>query len=181
MSESAQATAGYSEPDGIYPGNPSIAYPNTPGFKPDSYVPVGGVILASEHIEYNVDRRTVKIRVRNTGDRPIQVGSHFHFFEVNRFLEFDREKAFGYHLNIPATTAIRFEPGDEREIELVAFAGKRRVIGFDDLTNGYAGLEDLPTYYPKKIEAFRRMREYGYKCVSEVEAEAEYDLNSEKK
>ncbi len=175
------AAATYSQPDGIFPGNPPIAYPNTPGFKPDTYVPVGGVILASEPIEYNADRRTVKLKVRNTGDRPIQIGSHYHFFEVNRYLEFDREKAFGYHLNIPATTAIRFEPGDEKEVELVAFSGKRRIIGFDDLVNGYAGLEDFPNYYPKKLEALRRMREYGYKSVPEEEADAEYTQTEIKK
>lgn len=173
--------ATYEQPDGIFPGKPAIAYPNTPGFKPATYVPVGGVILADGDIEYNTDRRTVKVIVRNTGDRPIQIGSHFHFFEVNRYLEFDRSLAYGYHLNIPATTAIRFEPGDEREVELVAFSGKRRIIGFDDLVNGYAGLEDFPTYYPKKIEALRRMQEYGYKSISQEEAEAEYTQTEIKK
>lgn len=160
---------------------PPIAYPNTPGFKPDTYVPVGGVILASDPIEYNAGRPVITIKVRNTGDRPVQVGSHYHFFEVNRYLEFDREKAFGCHLNIPATTAIRFEPGDEKEIELVPFSGKRRVIGFDDLVNGYTGAEDFPTYYPKKIEAIRRMKEYGFKSVTEEEADAEFTQNEVKK
>lgn len=183
MADTTNTNAGtsYAQPDGVFPGIPPIAYPNTPGFTPADYVPVGGVILASEPIEYNADRRTVKLKVRNTGDRPVQIGSHYHFFEVNRYLEFDREKAFGYHLNIPATTAVRFEAGDEKEVELVAYAGKRRVIGFDDLTNGYTGLEDSPVYYPKKIEAFRRMREYGYKCVSEDEADGEYTQNEIKK
>ena len=109
------------------------------GFKPDTPVPVGGVILRKEPIEYNVGRRTEKIKVRNTGDRPIQVGSHYHFFEANRYLEFDRPAAFGCHLNIPATSAIRFEPGEEKEVEIVPFGGKQRVIGFNDLTNGYIG------------------------------------------
>ena len=167
------ADATYSQPDGVFQGTPPIAYPNTPGFKPAKYVPVGGVILAADDIEYNANRRTVKVTVRNTGDRPIQVGSHFHFFEVNRYLEFDREKAFGCHLNIPATTAVRFEPGDEKLVELVEYSGKHRVIGFDDLVNGYAGIEDFPTYYPKKTEALRKMKEYGYKFESEEEAEAE--------
>lgn len=171
----------YSQPDGIFPGEPPIAYPETPGFKPAEYVPVGGVILASDPIEYNSDRRTVRLKVRNTGDRPVQIGSHYHFFEVNRYMEFDRKKAFGYHLNIPATTALRFEPGDEKEVELVAFSGKRRVIGFDDLANGYTGLEDTPTYYPKRIEGFRRMSEYGYKDVPEDEADSEYTQNQVKK
>lgn len=107
MADTNANAASYAQPDGVFPGTPPIAYPNTPGFKPETYVPVGGIILASEPLQYNADRRTVKVRVRNTGDRPIQIGSHYHFFEVNRYLEFDREKAFGYHLNIPATTAIR--------------------------------------------------------------------------
>lgn len=171
----------YSQPDGIFPGKPDIAYPNTPGFTPKDYVPVGGVILADAPIEYNANRRTAKIVVRNTGDRPIQVGSHFHFFETNRYLEFDRQKAFGCHLNIPATTAVRFEPGEEKEVEVVAYAGKRRVIGFDDIVNGYTGLEDTPTFYPKRTEAIRRLGEYGYKTVSEEEAEAEYTDNEIKK
>ena len=145
-----------------------------PGFTPAEYVPVGGVILASDPIEYNNDRKTVTLKVRNTGDRPVQIGSHYHFFEVNRYMEFDRPAAFGMHLNIPATTAVRFEPGEEKEVELVAYAGKQRVIGFDDLTNGYTGGEDTPTYYPKRIRAISRMKKYGYKSVSEDEADAEF-------
>lgn len=126
-------------------------------------VPVGGVILAETPIEYNLNRKTVKITVRNTGDRPIQIGSHFHFFEVNRYMEFDRPKAFGMHLNIPATTAIRFEPGDEREVELVAFGGKKRIIGFNNLVMGYAGEEDFPTYYPTRTKAIARMEKRGFR------------------
>ncbi len=164
----------YTTPNGVFDGVPPIAYPNTPGFKPATYVPVGGVILAEGNIEYNTNRRTVKLTVRNTGDRPVQVGSHFHFFEVNRYMEFDREQAYGFHLNIPATTAIRFEPGEEKEVELVAYAGKNRVIGFNDLVNGYTGLQDTPSFYPKRTEAMRRMTEYGFKHVSEAEAEAEF-------
>lgn len=169
-----QSQENYAEIDGIFPGKPAIAYPETPGFTPKDYVPVGGVILSDDPIEYNKYRRTVKITVRNTGDRPIQIGSHFHFFEVNRYMEFDRAKAFGYHLNIPATTAIRFEPGEEKEVELVAYGGKHRTIGFNDLVNGFTGLEDAPTFYPKHIEALRRIKEYGFKSVSEDEAEAGY-------
>ena len=168
---------GYQTPTGVYSGTPDIAYPKTPGYEPAEYVPVGGVVLKDTPIEYNTDRRTVRLKVRNTGDRPVQVGSHFHFFEVNRYMEFDRPKAFGYHLNIPATTAVRFEPGEEKEVELVSYAGKQRVIGFDDLVNGYSGLQDTPTYYPKYYEALRRMKEYGYKSVSEEEADGEYDQN----
>lgn len=172
---------GYSTPEGIFSGTPDIAYPNTPGFTPKEYVPVGGVVLADTPIEYNVDRRTVKLKVRNTGDRPVQIGSHFHFFEVNRYMEFDRSKAFGYHLNIPATTAVRFEPGEEKEVELVAFAGKKRIIGFNDLVNGYAGLEDTPAFYPKRTEAVRRVSEYGFKSVSEDMEDGEYTQNEIKK
>lgn len=126
-------------------------------------VAVGGVVLASGDIEYNANRATTRITVRNTGDRPIQVGSHFHFFEVNRYLDFDRMAAFGYHLNIPATTAIRFEPGDEKEVELVAYGGKNRVIGFNNLTMGFAGTEDAPTYYPTRTRAEHRLKHRGFK------------------
>ena len=93
-------------------------------------------------------------------------------------MEFDRKAAFGYHLNIPATTAIRFEPGEEKEVELVTYAGKQRIIGFNGLVNGYAGLEDTPTYYPREIRAFQRMEEYGFKNVSEDQADAEYTSKS---
>lgn len=99
---------------------PAPVAPKDPGFEPSTYCPVGGVITADTPIEYNADRTVRKIKVRNTGDRPIQVGSHYHFFEANRYLEFDRAQAYGFHLNIPATTAIRFEPGDEKEVEIVA-------------------------------------------------------------
>lgn len=168
------AAQGYVTPNGLVQGVPPIAAPKEPGFTPTDYVPVGGVILKDDPIEYNTGRRTVTLKVRNTGDRPVQIGSHYHFFEVNRYLEFDRPQAFGKHLNIPATTAVRFEPGEEKEVELVAFAGKHRVIGFDDLVNGYSGYEDTPAYYPKRIEALRKMREYGYKSVEEDMADSEY-------
>lgn len=168
----------YTTLQGTYQGKPQIAYPDTPAFTPAQPVPVGGVILADGDIEYNVGRRTVSLKVRNTGDRPVQVGSHFHFFEVNRYLEFDRKAAFGYHLNIPATTAVRFEPGEEKEVELVTFAGKQRIIGFNGLVDGFAGLEDTPTYYPRETRAFRRMEEYGFKNVPQDEADAEYTSKS---
>lgn len=177
----AQAPEGYSTPNGVFSGTPDIAYPNTPGFTPKDHVPVGGVILADTPIEYNVNRRTVKLTVRNTGDRPIQIGSHFHFFEVNRYMEFDRPKAFGKHLNIPATTAVRFEPGEEKEVELVDFGGKRRVIGFNDLVNGFTGLEDTPSFYPKTTEALRRIQEYGFKSQPEDQMESEYTQSEVKK
>ena len=87
-------------------------------------------------ISANENLETITIQVTNRGDRPIQVGSHMHFFEVNRALEFDREKTRGFRLNVPAGTAARFEPGDSREIELVALAGAREVYGLNNLTNG---------------------------------------------
>lgn len=90
----------------------------------------GEVLTPDSIIELNVGRPTLKISVANTGDRPIQVGSHFHFPEANDALEFDREQARGYRLNIAAGTAVRFEPGQNREIELVSLAGKREVYGF---------------------------------------------------
>ena len=90
----------------------------------------GGVILLNEYLE------TIMIKVSNLGDRPIQVGSHMHFFEVNRALEFDRNAARGFRLNVPAGTAARFEPGDSKEVELVALAGNREVYGLNNLTNG---------------------------------------------
>ena len=96
----------------------------------------GQYFLASEPVECNVGRATVKIVVVNTGDRPVQVGSHFHFFEVNRQMEFDREKSFGMRLNIPAGTAVRFEPGEEKEVELVEFGGNKQVHGFNNLVDG---------------------------------------------
>lgn len=96
----------------------------------------GEYILAKEDIECNVGRATSKIAVVNTGDRPVQVGSHFHFFEVNRQMEFDRARAFGMRLNIAAGTAVRFEPGEEKEVELVTFGGERNAIGINNLVNG---------------------------------------------
>ncbi|MEZ3442255.1 MAG: urease subunit beta [Alistipes sp.] len=154
--------------------NQSTLYPSEPGFAPAGPVRVGGVIIAAGEIEYNVGRPVKRIAVRNTGDRPIQVGSHFHFFEVNRYLEFDRPAAFGCHLNIPATTAVRFEPGDEKQIELVPFAGKRRVIGFNGLVMGYTGDENTPIYLPTRGQSILRMAQQGFKSIAEAKAEDEY-------
>ena len=91
----------------------------------------GEVIAAEGEIVLNVGRETLTLNVANTGDRPIQVGSHYHFYETNSALDFDRESSKGFRLNIPAGTAVRFEPGQTREIELVAYAGDRRVYGFN--------------------------------------------------
>lgn len=90
----------------------------------------GQLVVADGEIEINQGRETLSIKVSNTGDRPIQIGSHYHFYEVNEALEFDREKARGFRLNIPAGTAVRFEPGQDRTIELVQYAGLREVYGF---------------------------------------------------
>ena len=96
----------------------------------------GEYFLKNEPIEANVGRATARVSVTNRGDRPIQVGSHCHFFEVNRALSFDRQAAYGMRLNIPAGTAVRFEPGDTKEIELVDLGGTRTVYGINGLVNG---------------------------------------------
>jgi urease subunit beta len=91
----------------------------------------GEIETLAGDIEINVGRRTLKMKVANSGDRPIQVGSHYHFFETNSALQFERDKARGCRLNIPAGTAVRFEPGQTREVELVEYAGARVVYGFN--------------------------------------------------
>jgi urease beta subunit len=96
----------------------------------------GEYFLAEGEIECNAGRRTIQLTVVNTGDRPVQIGSHFHFFEINRQLQFEREKAFGMRLNIAAGTAVRFEPGEEHDVELVSFGGNKKITGFNNLTNG---------------------------------------------
>ena len=99
----------------------------------------GEIITAPGEIEINAGRPTVTLAVANTGDRPIQVGSHYHFYETNAALAFDREQARGFRLDIPAGTAARFEPGQSREVRLVGYAGERRVIGFNARINGKLG------------------------------------------
>jgi urease beta subunit len=98
----------------------------------DAVIP-GEWLLCDEPIEINAGRRTLRIAVRNTGDRPIQVGSHFHFYEVNRALDFDRPATMGMRLDIPSGQSIRFEAGDQRTVDLVAFGGMQRIIGFNGL------------------------------------------------
>jgi urease subunit beta len=129
--------------------------------------PVGGYILAAEPVEINADRPHLTLTVRNTGDRPVQVGSHFHFFEVNRALEFDREKAFGHRLDIAAGTAVRFEPGDQKDVTLVPYGGKRRVHGFNDLTDGWAPVDG--GYRPAATRAMRLAAEYGFKSEHQAQ------------
>ncbi len=96
----------------------------------------GEYLLGDGDIIANQGRRTVDLTVTNTGDRPIQIGSHFHFFEVNRALRFDRAQAFGMRLNVPAGTAVRFEPGDEKRVMLVELGGTRQIFGLNGLTEG---------------------------------------------
>src|SRR4051794_14759171 len=98
----------------------------------------GEYVLRPEAIECNTGRRTLILSVLNTGDRPVQVGSHFHFYEVNAALQFDRDLALGMRLNVPAGSAVRFEPGDPHNVELVELAGERKVYGLNNKTNGIA-------------------------------------------
>ena len=96
----------------------------------------GELLPEPGELELNAGRQVTTVLVANSGDRPVQVGSHFHFFEANEALQFDRDATRGQRLDIPAGTAIRFEPGDSREVQLVPFAGERRVFGFNGLVNG---------------------------------------------
>ena len=96
----------------------------------------GEYFLRSEPIEANAGRETISLKVINLGDRPVQVGSHFHFFEVNKLMSFEREKSFGMRLDIPAGTAVRFEPGEEKQVQLVRFGGNRILRGFNNLVDG---------------------------------------------
>lgn len=116
----------------------------------------GEYLLSEGDLEANVGRATLQLVVANTGDRPIQVGSHFHFFEVNKALRFDRAAAYGTRLEIPAGTAVRFEPGEEKEVTLVALGGKREVFGMNGLVSG---LLDAPGAKQKAIE---KARDEGY-------------------
>jgi urease subunit beta len=96
----------------------------------------GEIIAKDGEIELNIDRHTLKLIVANTGDRPIQIGSHYHFYEVNAALRFERESTKGMRLDIPAGTAVRFEPGDEKQVQLVALAGSREIYGFNAQIEG---------------------------------------------
>jgi urease subunit beta len=107
-------------------------------------------------LEINAGRPTVQLKVTNTGDRPVQVGSHFHFFEVNRALVFDREQAYGRRLDLLSGTAIRFEPGDVKEVQLVDFSGERKVYGLNGLVMGQL---DDPTV---RKAAFQRLKDGGF-------------------
>lgn len=123
----------------------------------------GELLIDDGEHELNPGRDRITLVVANTGDRPIQIGSHFHFFEVNASLEFDRGEAFGKRLNIPATTALRFEPGDEKEVTLVPYQGKQRVLGFNGLVNGWVGDEEYNDSRPRLADAMERVTRYGFK------------------
>ena len=115
----------------------------------------GEYILGEGEIEANAARRTIELTVANTGDRPIQIGSHFHFFEVNRALRFDRAKAWGMRLNVPAGTAVRFEPGDEKIVTLVDLGGAREVHGLNALADG-------PVDAPHQAAAVKKAGQSGF-------------------
>ena len=123
-------------------------------------VAVGGYVCSAAPVPFHAGLEVTTLKVRNTGDRPVQVGSHFHFFEVNRALEFDRAQAFGQHLHIPASTALRFEPGDEREVKLVPYGGKRAVYGFNNLVDGPTGGKGADA---RKSKALAEARKRGFR------------------
>lgn len=114
----------------------------------------GEYVTGEGTVTLNEGRETETVEVSNTGDRPVQVGSHFHFFEVNKALDFDRSEAYGMRLDVPAGTAVRFEPGERKEVELVAVGGKRRVTGLNRLTEGSVDTG--------KQKALERARTEGY-------------------
>jgi len=124
------------------------------------YIPTDGKIIA------NKGKKTIKLKVSNTGDRPIQVGSHTHFSETNKALEFDREKSLGFHLNVPSGTSVRFEPGESKHVEVVEFGGTKTIFGFSGLVSG-----DLES---KKQEAIKNINENNFKNISE---NVEYESN----
>lgn len=113
----------------------------------------GEIITKDREILLNKNKKTTAIKVENVGDRPIQVGSHFHFFEVNKLLKFNRESSFGMRLNIPSGTSIRFEPGERKEVELVELGGNKKVFGFNGLTEGQVNDDNLKKAL--EIESFK--------------------------
>jgi urease subunit beta len=123
----------------------------------------GEIITADGDIELNAGRATVKVRVANSGDRPIQVGSHYHFFETNQALQFDRAVARGCRLNIPAGTAVRFEPGQTREVELIGYAGDRQVYGFQGRIMGALDRRKPASRTVKKKTAAKTKKKGGRK------------------
>lgn len=128
---------------------------------------IGAIIYREEPITTHEGFKRVTVTVRHCGDRPIQAGSHFHFFEVNKALQFNRVKAYGMHLDIPSGTAIRFEPGEEKKVKLVEFTGTRELIGFNGLTMGSV------TEAARKEDAIVRALNMGYLFSEEEDTEGE--------
>jgi urease subunit gamma/beta len=146
--------------EGTFPDGTKLVTVHDPiraGTKPSTGVHPGEVIALEGDLEINAGRRKHKLIVRNSGDRPVQVGSHYHFFEVNRALEFARDEAFGMHLDIPSGTAVRFEPGEEKEVALTAFGGTGDLHGLNNLTDG--SIHDAKT----KTQALERARQRQFK------------------
>ena len=135
----------------------TVHEPIRPGKKTVEGVVPGELDCEDGEIEINVGRRKATIKVTNTGDRPVQIGSHYHFFETNKALSFDRAAAYGLRLDIPAGTAVRFEPGEAKEVMLTQFGGTQELYGLNNLTNGSANSEE------NKQQALRRARERGFK------------------
>ena len=129
---------------------------------PGEYFPIDDAIIA------NKDKKILKITVANTGDRPIQVGSHTHFSEANKALEFDREKSLGFHLNISAGTSIRFEPGESKHVQLVEFGGTKTIYGFSGMVSG--NLDE------KRNDAIKKLHENGFKNSLEDTTEEQGSL-----
>ena len=136
----------------------TVHQPIRPGAKPQpARVSAGEVITPEGEIELNAGRRTLTLTAPNSGDRPVQVGSHFHFFEVNKALDFDRVASFGMRLDIPSGTAVRFEPGQTFAVNLVEIGGRRNVTGFNSLTEGNVDSDEI------KQAAIGRARENGFR------------------
>lgn len=135
----------------------TIHDPIRPGDSAIDGVAPGELDVVEGETEINAGRRKATIKVTNTGDRPIQIGSHYHFFETNKALDFDRAAAYGLRLDIPAGTAVRFEPGEAKEVTLTEFGGAQELYGLNDLTNGSANSQE------DKEAALKRAREHGYK------------------
>ena len=131
--------------------------PIRPGKKKVGGVSPGELDCEEGEVEINAGRRSVTIKVVNTGDRPVQIGSHYHFFETNKALEFNRASAFGLRLDIPAGTAVRFEPGEAKEVVLTEFGGTQELYGLNNLTNGQVSSQDI------KDQALKRARARGFK------------------
>lgn len=135
----------------------TIHDPIRPGKRKQDGVVPGEIIAGDGDIELNAGRRKVTLKVVNTGDRPVQIGSHYHFFETNKALDFDRAQSFGMHLDIPAGTAVRFAPGESKEVVLTEFGGTGELLGLNGLTEGNWRSE------ANRAEALRRARERGFK------------------